>query len=109
MLFCVSVYVCACGARAHQATELTVFSVSYLCYFLHLADQIGATPGLKLTVGTLGHGVNYEIERVALSPAHVQLLEGRLLCVGTAMTRVAKTVLIGVVEEYCYGAAGNYF
>ena len=36
-------------------------------FFFSFADQIGATPGLKLTVGVLGHQVNYDIARVPLS------------------------------------------
>ena len=68
-------------------------------------DQIGATPGLKLTVRELGLGGRFAVSRVALSREHLSLLERRFVCIGTAITRVAKTVLVGVVDQYCYGAA----
>jgi hypothetical protein len=42
------------------------------------------------------------VARVSLSVAHCSLLENRLICLGTAITRVAKTVLVGVVDKYCY-------
>ena len=43
-----------------------------------------------------------QVTRVSLSVAHRSLLENRLICLGTAITRVAKTVLVGVVDKYCY-------
>ena len=66
-------------------------------------DQIGATTGVKLTQR---HPGGYQVERVHLSCEHAKLLQQRLVCLGTAMTRVAKTVLVGVVDKFCYGHAG---
>ena len=51
--------VCICVCEIHGGED--DFS------FFSFADQIGATPGLKLTVGVLGHQVNYDIARVPLS------------------------------------------
>ncbi|EKX35314.1 hypothetical protein GUITHDRAFT_146616 [Guillardia theta CCMP2712] len=63
-------------------------------------DQIGCEPGAKFTTRDQG---GYHVSRVSMSEEHAALLNSRLLCLGTSMTRVAKTVLVGVVDKFCSG------
>ena len=63
-------------------------------------DQIGTLPGCKLT-SLESYG--YNVSKVEMDAEHIRFLNDRLVCLYTNVTRVAKKVLVGVVEKYNAG------